>query len=281
MFTPFLDPTGRPIPEAQLLGYGRSGVVILEGKMAVKLPLRYLYTSDDEVTDNTMVIQREQKVYQHLGHCEGVVPYIGFSEESTQLAFMENGDLRSYLSRKRPSKALQLSWFRQMALALSYIHDRSVIVADIACRNILLDSDLSIKFCDFTESTIMSPDTNMETDDDNGYSIHTDIGQLGKVFYEVITGKDCGFNLHENDASRATLPRRDTLPSTQDIWLGSIIEKCWTPGAYRNASSLVEDLDTVTLDDTPSKYRLTLMVATVTVAACLGCWVWKRRCQAK
>lgn len=88
-----------------------------------------------------------------------------------------------------------------MALALSHIHDRSVIVADIACRNILLDSDLSIKFCDFTESTIMPPDTNMETDDDNRYSIHTDIGQLGKVFYKVITGRDCGFNLHENDIS--------------------------------------------------------------------------------
>lgn len=62
-----------------------------------------------------------------------------------------------------------------MALALLHIHDCSVIVADIACWNILLDLDLSIKFCDFTELTIMPPDTNMETDDDNGYSIYTDI----------------------------------------------------------------------------------------------------------
>lgn len=277
MLTPFLDPTGNPISEKQLLGYGRSGVVILKDKAAVKLPLRYSYTSDDEMTENIMVIQREQEVYHHLGLCEGVVPYISFSEKTTELAFMKNGDLRSYLSRENPSKTLRLSWFRQMALALSHIHNRSVIVADIACRNILLESDLSIKFCDFTESTIMPPDTNMETDDDNGYSIQTDIGQLGKVIYEVITGKDCEFNLHENDISRATLPQRETLPSTQDIWLGSIIEKCWTPGAYQNAIHLVEELDAVSVDDPTSKSNFALIVGTVMMAAWLSCWVRKRR----
>lgn len=190
---------------------------------------------------------------------------------------MENRDLCLYISRKRPLKTLQLLWFRQMALALSHIHDCSVIVADIACWNILLDSDLSIKFCDFTESTIMPLDTNMETDDDNRYSIYTDIGQLGKVFYEVITRRDCGFNLHENNTSRAILLQRDTLLSTEDIWLGLIIEKCWTPGAYRNASSLVEDLDTVAVDENLNKYHLTLILATVTVAALLSYLVWKRR----
>jgi hypothetical protein len=75
-----------------------------------------------------------------------------------------------------------------MAHALCNIHDRSVIVADIACRNLLLDSTLAIKFCDFTESTIMPQDTDMEFADDNGYSIQTVIGQLGKVIYEVVSG---------------------------------------------------------------------------------------------
>ncbi|KAJ5155052.1 serine/threonine protein kinase [Penicillium coprophilum] len=73
-----------------------------------------------------------------------------------------------------------------MDLALSPIHGHSVVVADVACRNILLDSDLSIHFGDFTESSIMPPETIMGTDDDNGYSIPSDIGQLGKVIREVI-----------------------------------------------------------------------------------------------
>ncbi|KAJ0425967.1 kinase-like protein [Aspergillus carlsbadensis] len=248
MSSQFLDLSGDPILEEHLLGYGRSGVVILKDGVAVKLPLRYPYTSDVDVDENITVIKREQEVYKRLEHCEGVVQCLSFHETATKLAFIRNGDLRSWLSREKPPRSIQLSWFRQMASALSRIHDRSVIVADIACRNILLDSDLSIKFCDFTESTIMPPGTNMETDDDNGYSIQTDIGQLGRVFYEVITGADCEFNLHENDASRTRLPSRETLPSTRGVWLGSVIDKCWTPGAYRKAHQLVEELNGVSLD---------------------------------
>jgi serine/threonine protein kinase len=272
MSSQFLDVSGRRILEEDLLGYGRSGVVILKDGVAVKLPLRYPYTSDAEVDENIAVIQREQRVYERLGNCDGVVPYISFCETATVLTFMTNGDLRSYSSREKPSRSLQLSWFRQMASALSRIHNRSVIVADIACRNILLDSDLTIKFCDFTESTIMPPGTDMETDDDNGYSIQTDIGQLGRVFYEIITGTDCEFNLHENDASRASLPRRETLPSTRGIWLGSIIEKCWTPGAYRNVHQLVEELNTVSLDEFLNRYHCALPVG----AVLLGIWVLSR-----
>jgi len=35
----------------------------------------------------------------------------------------------------------------------------------------------------------------METADDHGYSIYTDIGEFGAVFYRVATGKACEFNL--------------------------------------------------------------------------------------
>ncbi|RHZ45972.1 uncharacterized protein CDV56_103549 [Aspergillus thermomutatus] len=281
MSTPFLDTEGNPISKDQLLGYGRSGLVILQNGVAVKMPLRYLQSSDDEVDLNTSVIQREQEVYQRLEQCEGVLPCVSFSPTTIQLAFMRNGDLRSYLSQNRPPKSRQLSWFRQMAQALSHIHRRSVIVADIACRNILLDSDLNIKFCDFTESTIMPLHTNMETADDNGYSIQTDIGQLGAVMYEVVTGKPCKFDLHENHASRATWPRRETLPSTKDIWIGSIIEKCWTQGAYQSSTRLVEALDAVVLENENKGSSCVVSSKGIFVAglalAAISYWVWRRR----
>lgn len=188
MSSQFVDLDGKPIPGEQILGYGRSGLVVLRDGTAVKIPIRYNSSSDDDVQLNIEVIQREQDVYQHLGQCDSVVPYIGFSKTATQLVFMKKGDLRTYLTRNRPPRSLQLSWFREMASTLARIHDRHVIVADIASRNFLLDSDLSIKFCDFTESSIMPLHVNMETADDNGYSIQTDIGQLGAVMYEVVTG---------------------------------------------------------------------------------------------
>lgn len=165
---------------------------------------------------------------------------------------MENGDLRAYLGRNCPPKTLQFSWFRQMARGLACIHDRSVIVADIASRNFLLDSDLSVKFCDFTESSVMPLHTNMETADDNGYSIQTDMGQLGAVIYEVVTGERCRFDVFKDqppEATRATWPRRESLPNTRNLWLGSIIEKCWTKGAFQNANCLLKALEAISLGD--------------------------------
>lgn len=167
------------------------------------------------------------------------------------MALMTNGNLHEFLAQQRPTKSVQLHWFRDMAHALVYIHERRVIVADIASRNFLLADDLSIKFSDFTESSILPLDTDMQTADDRGYSIYTDIGQLGGVMYEVVTGQPCEFDLFKNQPAgpaTASWPRRDDLPDTQNIWLGTLIEKCWTKGMYENASKLWAALDSVILE---------------------------------
>ncbi|KAJ9296600.1 hypothetical protein DTO217A2_8801 [Paecilomyces variotii] len=164
---------------------------------------------------------------------------------------MENGDLRSYLSQNKPSKTLQLSWFRSMAHSLSQIHDRRIIVADIATRNFLLGADFKVKICDFTESNLMPLDACMETADWAGYSIYTDIGQLGAVMYEVVVGEKCEFDIFKDlplELSSGTWPRREDLPSTEGIWLGPIIERCWTKGAFASAHDLRRELDSVDVE---------------------------------
>lgn len=252
MSTPFLDPDGCPVSTEQLLGYGGTGVVILRDQVALKIPLRYQDSSAPAVDENSEAIQREQEVYKRLERCNGVVSVIDHSSTTIQMAFMENGDLRSYLAKHQPlpSRSLQLSWLREMAHALACIHSRSVIVADIASRNLLLDSNLSIRFCDFTEASIMPLDDDIETVEDDGYSVQTDIGQLGAIFYEVVTGERCRFDVYYDlpmDASEAIWPPRESLPSTDGLWLGSIIERCWTKGGYRNAGCLAEALDSISL----------------------------------
>lgn len=246
---------GESISETDVLGYGRSGVVILRRGNAVKIPLKHPWTRDSDVELNVEVIQREQDVYRRLcpsgdDHLENVVPYIKLCPKETQLAYMEKGDLRAYLGvNNKPSFALQISWFRQMARALEQIHDRRVLVADIASRNFLLDSDLSLKICDFTEASVLPLDADMETIDDNGFSIQTDIGQLGAVIYEVVTGgQQCQFDLFKDnppDDGRARWPRRDSLPSTEGLWLGAIIERCWIEGGFQNAHHLSQALNAV------------------------------------
>ena len=71
---------------------------------------------------------------------------------------------------------------------------------------------------------------------DQGFTIHTDIGQLGAVMYEVVTGERCEFDLSKNedlsDSGRAVWPRRGDLPGVQSVWLGWVMDKCWREGAF-------------------------------------------------
>ncbi|KAJ6087668.1 Serine/threonine-protein kinase HT1 [Penicillium canescens] len=254
MVSPFLDLSGDSIPLEQVLGSGSSAVVVLRDGLAVKTPLRYCWSSDVEVEMNIEVIQREQDVYRRFQssnpQCGGSVNCLGFSKEATQLAYMANGDLRTYLETNQPPQQLQLSWFREMARTLEYIHDQRVLVADVASRNFLLDSDMTIKFCDFSEASLLPLDVDMDTLDDNGYTTRIDLGFLGAVIYEVVTGKKCEIDLFKDNLptdGRATWPRREFPPSTENVWLGSIIEDCWVDGGFRNARSLLLALDSIAL----------------------------------
>ncbi|CRG92844.1 hypothetical protein PISL3812_09915 [Talaromyces islandicus] len=246
----FVDLSGTPIPDNEVIGYGGSGVVVRRDNLAIKTPLRHPWSCEEDVQENTKVLQHEQRVYRRFNLYSSdlvdcIVPCSGLCTNAIQLVFMENGDLRAYLEKHKPSRTVQLSWFRQMARALEQTHDKYVLVGDLATRNFLLDSELSIKISDFSEASILPLGTSMEEVDDNGFSIQTDIGLLGAVMYEVITGKKCKFDLFPDDladSSRATFPQRSSLPSTETLWLGSIIDKCWTPGGFRNAHALSQAL---------------------------------------
>ena len=254
MSSPFLDLRGYPIPQEQVIGCGSSAVVLLQKGVAVKIPLRYLWSSDSDVEVNLHSVRREQDIYRRLQSVEderskGIVSCVELSAESTQLAYMVNGDLRAYLDKCQPSHQLQLAWFQEIARTLCYIHDKRVLVADIATRNFLVDTDLSVKFCDFSEASLLPLESEIETADDNGYTTQIDVGLLGTVMYEVVTGKKCEIDLFKYNSptdGRAYWPERKSLPSTQGIWLGWIIECCWD-GKFRSAHSLMQALDSVDL----------------------------------
>lgn len=62
----FIDLDGEPILEEPILGYGRSGVVVLRRGIAVKIPLRHPWSTDSDVELNVHVLRREQGVYRRL-----------------------------------------------------------------------------------------------------------------------------------------------------------------------------------------------------------------------
>ncbi|PLB53251.1 serine/threonine-protein kinase HT1 [Aspergillus steynii IBT 23096] len=254
----FIDLDGNPLHESSVLGYGRTGVVIRRDNLVIKTPLRYFWSSDSDVEANMEVIAREQGIFARFNSLpkqtvDGIVPCVGLLPDAIQLIYMANGDLRTYLQKKenKSSRAVQLTWFRQMARALTQVHAARVLAADIATRNFLLDADLSVKICDFSEASLLPLEIAMETADDGGFSVQTDIGQLGAVMYEVVTGQRCDFDLFKGgipDDGRAIWLPRDSLPSTDGLWLGPIIEKCWVKGGFQNADALLRALDSVDLE---------------------------------
>lgn len=249
MASPFLDSQGNFFPQDQVIGNGNTAVVLLQDGVALKVPLRYPWNSDSDVKVNIESIQHEQNIYRRLHNpgdhrSRGIVRYIKFSDDSTQLAYMANGDLRSFLQTSRPSCQLQLKWFIEMAWTLDYIHERCVLVTDIASRNFLIDYDFSLKICDFSEGSLLPLGSEMELVDDNGYSTRIDIGLLGAVMYEIVTGNKCAIDLYKNNSptdGRAYWPERSDLPDTKSIEFGWIIENCWN-GQFRSAHSIAQAL---------------------------------------
>lgn len=253
-----LRPDGTPLADP-ILGKGGSGVVVQRDGTAVKLPLVYRIFEEGEYDRERLeynshrsqeCIKNEKQVLQRLGQCDGVVPCLDLTGPGIQMELMENGILRDYLRAKRPAPSVLLSWIREMARALVLIHERRVIVADITSGSFLLNADLSIKFSDFAESIVLPLDTDMDTVDDNGYSIYTDIGRLGAVIYEITTGKRSRFDLFKHQSSnttKAAMPPRNTLPSTKNILLGEVIEKCWTKD-FVDEYALLASLDSAILE---------------------------------
>lgn len=121
----------------QVLGIGRTGLVIQREDTAIKLPIRWTESSDNEIEANLESLQREQDIYKRLGKHDGIVNCIDITPTSIQLALMKNGDLHTYLSRKRPTKSRQFFWLREMVSALAYIHERCIIVSSYCPSRIL------------------------------------------------------------------------------------------------------------------------------------------------
>jgi hypothetical protein len=67
MSSPFADLDGILIPGIEVLGYSRTGIVVRRQDTAVKIPIRYSDSTDNNVVSNNKVIKREQDVYRHLG----------------------------------------------------------------------------------------------------------------------------------------------------------------------------------------------------------------------
>lgn len=260
----FVNLDGTRVVE-KIIGVGGMGIVIQQRQYAIKIPQISRVTEIDGVRvagngsltpkegdydarpDLIKLIEIEKAIYQRLGDHPGIVRCYNSSstDHSIQMDFMKNGDLRHYLALTRPESKIQLLWLTKIARTMVYIHQRRVIIGDIRLDNFLLDDELDVKFVDFNGSTLMPLDWNLDGSDDLGSSILTDIGQFGSAMFTMVTGQNCKSDVFRDEKEVGHSPvwqQRCNLPSTSNVWLGYIIEKCWTQG-FRSAEDLAAELD--------------------------------------
>lgn len=210
MSSGYLYSDGTPVLGKDIIGQGSAGVVALRDGVAVKIP----YQDQRNIERHHL----EQQVYRRIGHIDGVVRCLDMSEQTLELTYMKKGDLTTYLQNNPASRALKLDWLKQLARALAQIHDHCVLINDIHEGNVVVDSDLSIHFCDFSEATLFPEGTQMAAAiDGRCWTIHSDIKAFGRLVALMNIG-ECP-------------------------WLEGIVELCWTKGGFADAHALADRLE--------------------------------------
>lgn len=118
------------------------------------------------------------------------------------LEYAANGCLFFYIhSQDGLPEHLALRFFYQTALAVQYLHKNKLIHRDIKPENILLDSEFTVKLCDFGWSCYLEDDDyrnsvcgtyeymSPEILDNSGHTNKVDVWCLGILLYEMLHGE--------------------------------------------------------------------------------------------
>ncbi len=64
--------------------------------------------------------------------------------------------------------------------------------------------------------------------------------------FEIVTGVHCTFNLLQDwkeVGDPYKWPSRESLPATNGVWLGHIMDRCWSEGSFTSMEELVVELE--------------------------------------
>lgn len=162
------------------------------------------YVSDPK---NQRQVKNEYSIHSSLKH-ENIVGFIEFfhrrGDLNIVLSFCENGSLRQYVKRSRNNLSINdyEHFVVQILNGVCYMHDQNIIHRDLKCSNLLLDSKMSVKICDFGLA-IHANEARLESNRICGtlnymapeilerklYSFGSDIWAIGVITYNLLFGK--------------------------------------------------------------------------------------------
>jgi len=223
------------------IGSGSFGTVYKAQHKGDIVAVKEMYFSDNEHIQRLIV--REVQTLKTLSH-PNILRYMGFCIHVTGTylvtEFVDGGDLRTHLktTSEELSWPIRISIARDIASAMTYVHEKGIIHRDIKSKNVLLKSNYSAVLCDFgfaRESTMpkgptsmtlkvgtnewMAPEIVMGQD----YAQPADMFSYGMFLVELLTRQKPPIdrkNIYREDMFKAyikskLMPQGDTHPLIQ------------------------------------------------------------------
>lgn len=140
------------------VGTGAYGVVVAaeDALTGAKVAIKKVPNAFNDLTDGLRIV-REIRLMRHFNH-ENIISVVdlgpppslaSFSDVYIILQLMES-DMHRIIYSRQPLTDEHLQWFIfQILLALKYIHSANVIHRDLKPSNLLVNSDCTVKVCDF------------------------------------------------------------------------------------------------------------------------------------
>ncbi|THV64667.1 hypothetical protein D6D28_09734 [Aureobasidium pullulans] len=218
--------------ESKIIGMGLDGFVVHnDPSTVVKIPKLYGCLLPDGTIepdpDNEWAsdLSGEKTIYERLHGVRGIAKYLGVFKDGLLLEYYGNGCLEEHMEQTSPPAWSQRAdWILQILDVFAACHAKKVLVFDIALRNLLLADDCTIRAIDFANSSLCPMEHTGELVDFNGYTSRLDVLHVTNVIYSL----SCWKKFQADCVTMDEWPDAESLPSTMDLPLGSVIAKSWS-----------------------------------------------------
>ncbi len=139
-----------------------------------------------------------------------------------------------------------MTWCRDVATVLEYVHSKDVRHGDLSGRNLLLDAERRILLCDFSGSyidgekaTILAEDGFRHPDKSEARlpTIPAELHSLGSLLYEIMTYTKPYEGVEEEFVLKRIAKRE--YPDVSEVLLGDVMMKCWM-GVFGSAAEVAK-----------------------------------------
>jgi len=240
------------IPSAEIelksqLGKGAFGTVYKGKWRGIDIAAKKLELSPNAMEE----FKKEIGILGKLRH-PNVMLFMGACTEKANMyivtEFLEGGSLETILE-KRGNKGFDMkttiSWAKQTAFGLNYLHMSRIIHHDLKPENLLFDKNMNLKLCDFGLSTVKRQDLTAAKEKigtplwmapeilaGKSYNEMVDVYAFALCVWQMLTGQCPYSDVESFDELKLKVSDQEVrpiIPSTCSPPLAQLIKACWSP----------------------------------------------------